>query len=94
MFVMCTEEDRGTGSVSSRCRGTVYWVLTRRPDPRRATERFVFFVTLETRDAEAGLAVPTTATLQRLHREVQNPFKSITIKFPMVLSLSFLLLFL
>lgn len=88
---MCTQEDRGTGSVSPRCRGTVYWVLTRRPDPRRATERFVFFVTLETRDAEAGLAVPITATLQR---EVQNPFKSITIKFPMVLSLSFLLLFL
>lgn len=97
---MC-EQDTAlrTGSMPSRCRGTVDWVLMKRSI---LTERrnvlcfffFFFFCNFGDVSPKAGLALPSTATLQRLHRGVQNPFKSIAIKVPMVLLFSFLLLFL
>lgn len=87
-----------TGSVSSRCRGTVDLVLMKRSilTERRNVLRFFssFFCNFGDMSPKAGLALPSTATLQQLHRGVQNPFKSIAIKVPMVLLFSFLLLFL
>ena len=93
------------GGVSSRCCGAVGLGADEAPSSR-SNARFSFVIFLfvfffcfffcNSGDAapKAGLTLLSTATLQRLHQEVQNPFKSIAIKAPMVLLFSFLLLFL